>query len=420
MEKNKIRLRSDDASLISRFRNLKNFQDVAELLEVSPKFLYYILNIEKAYISFQIPKKNGGQRTIKSPSKNLKIIQKKLSYILTISSSLSKSAHGFIREKSIVTNAKLHVNKKWVLNFDLKDYFNQFNQGRVIGFFRSFYKFNNEVIGTLVAICCYENTLPQGAPTSPILTNILTYNLDKQMSTLCKKNKYFYSRYVDDITISTDKQQFQKSFIYYDNDEKLQIGTSINKILESTNFETNPAKTRLRISYQNQTVTGITVNEKLNINRKYIRKIRAILHNLKVNDDETAQKIFDKTYYIKHSKDAKKNNKYNIVKGMIEFVAQVKGREDNIFKKLANSFNKLELPENISEISNYSQIEKYHRENCFVIEIEYTLFGDPCGSTATAFLLKGIGVVTSAHTFKDYYDNKNCITDCKIIAFREN
>lgn len=365
-------------------------------------------------------KKNGGKRIIMSPSKNLKILQKKLSYILTISSSLSKSAHGFSREKSIITNAKLHVNKRWVLNFDLKDYFHQFNQGRVIGFFRSFYKFNNEVIGTIVAICCYKNILPQGAPTSPILTNILTYNLDRKLVDLCKKNKYIYTRYVDDITISTNKHKFQKNFVYYDSDGQLQIGTSIEKILESTNFEINPAKTRLRISYQNQTVTGITVNEKLNVNRNYIRKIRAILHNLKVNDDNTAQQKFDKSYYVKHSKYNKAVDKYNVVKGMIEFVAQVKGREDKIFKKLANSFNDLTLPSHISVINAYSKVEKYYRKNCFVIEIEYTLFDEPYGSTATGFVLKGIGVVTSAHTFKHYNDNKEYITDCKILAFRED
>lgn len=421
MKNNSAKLEADDTTLISYFRQLTSFNDVASLLEVSPKFLHYILNVEKSYTTFEIPKKNGGVRTIMTPSKNLKIIQKKLSYILTLCSSLSKSVHGFVQGKSIVTNAKLHVNKQWVLNFDLKDYFNQFNQGKIIGFFRSFYKFNNEVIGTLVAICCYKNTLPQGAPTSPILTNILTYNFDKQMNLICKKSKYIYTRYVDDITISTDKHKFQKNFVYYDEDSNIQIGTSINKILEATNFEINSTKTHLRINYQNQTVTGITVNEKPNVSRNYIKKIRAILHNLKVNDDKTAQKIFDKHYCARHSKNTESNNKYNVVKGMIEYVVQVKGREDSVSKKLIHAFNILNLPENIDPINSYSTIEKVQRKNCFVIEIEYnTIYDDFHAATASAFLLKGVGVLTSAHTFKHYYDIKDEVKECKIVAFREN
>ncbi|EDP68068.1 hypothetical protein CAT7_00875 [Carnobacterium sp. AT7] len=420
MTKRIDQLKTEDSNLISNFRKLNSFYDIASLLEVTPKFLYYILNVEKSYTPFKIPKKNGDMRTIMAPSKNLKIIQKKLSYILTKSSSLNKSAHGFVQGKSIITNAAMHVNKKWVLNFDLKNYFDQFNQGKLIGFFKSYYKFNDEVIGILVSICCHNNILPQGAPTSPILTNILTYNFDKQMSQLCRKNNYIYTRYVDDITISTDKYEFQKRFVYYNENNDVQIGNAINKILEKTNFEINTKKTRLRINYQNQTVTGITVNRKLNVSRKYIRKTRAILHNLKVNNDNVAQKKFDEYYPVRHYRDYKASDKYNVVKGMIEHVAQVKGRDDRIFKKLALSFNDLNLPEHVYELNLYSPFEKNLRKNCFVVEIEYSLYGDFYPATASAFLLKGVGVITSAHTFKQYLEYKDEVEDIKIWAFREN
>ncbi|EJE2853840.1 RNA-dependent DNA polymerase, partial [Listeria monocytogenes] len=121
-------LKEIDDVLIFKFRNLNNFKEIADMLEISPEFLHSILYQKKSYETFFIQKKSGGSREIKSPNNNLKIIQKKLAYILSLNYKMHKSSFGFIKNKSIIDNAKQHTNKTWVFNFDLKDYFHQFNQ----------------------------------------------------------------------------------------------------------------------------------------------------------------------------------------------------------------------------------------------------------------------------------------------------
>lgn len=431
IQKSHIDLKANESDLKGHFKKLSSFNDVATILEISPNFLQYILYKNKTYSVFNIPKRNGLSREIKSPNTNLRIIQKKLSYILSLNYSINKSVHGFVKNRGIKSNAKLHANQNYVLNFDLKDYFHQINQGRVIGFFKKYYNFNNVVAGTLAEICCFENILAQGAPTSPIMANILSFSLDKQMARLCKEKKCVYSRYADDITISTNKEKFPRRFAYIKDNETI-IGSALNSIVEESGFEVNTTKNRLRNNSQSQSVTGITVNKFLNVDRNYIRKIRAILHNFKVNDEELAKEIFFKNYHPRHKRHKKgkdENDMYNVVKGMIEFVSQIKGREDSIYRKLAISFNQLLLPKYVLSIDYLTKTEKDRRKNCFVIDLtyyKYTKGSDKTeifGYTASAFLLKGIGIITSAHTFKDYLNNIDEIKAIgmdTLIAFRAN
>lgn len=415
-----VLLNEIDDVLIFKFRNLNNFKEIADMLEISPAFLHSILYKRKSYDTFSVPKKNGGVRLIQSPNNNLKIIQRKLSYIISLNYKMHRSSFGFIKKKSIVDNAKLHTNKKWVFNFDLKDFFHQFNQGRVIGLFKKYYKFNDSVAGILAEICCHENVLPQGAPTSPILSNILSFELDREFQNKCKKYNCVYSRYVDDITISTNKAYFPKKIARRDTEGDIILGNLSQEIIDNTGFEVNQNKIYLRHSSQNQHVTGLTVNEGVNVSRRYIKKIRAMVHNLRVNGENEAQEIFFRSYMANKASGKQEMNMYAILKGKIQFVGQVKGKENSLFRKLAKEFNDLKLPKDVSPISILTPLEKNRRRYCFVVEVGHDYGDEMYHYTGSAFYLKGVGLISSAHTFKEYYENKEYADKHHMYVFNEN
>jgi len=258
---------------------------VADFLDIPYKQLTYILYIKKVdslYISFEIPKKYGGFRQINAPKDNLKSLQKKLADSLwmyqdslwrekNIKSSLS---HAFEKGKSIFTNARIHKNKRFVMNVDLEGFFESFHFGRIRGFFEKNrdYKLPIEVATVLAQLTCYNGHLPQGAPSSPIITNIICQILDVRLLEIAKKYRLDYTRYADDLTFSTNEKSFMKKqeFFY----EEMQVE------IENAGFRINHNKTRLQHYYSKQKVTGLVVNEKINIDNIYYRKTRAMAHNL--------------------------------------------------------------------------------------------------------------------------------------------
>ena len=199
-------------------------KELAAILGVNAAFLtrtLYIRSINAQYYQFKIPKRSGGDRIINAPTSELKDIQTRLSTLLLdcideLNESKNKSStlsHGFVRERSIVTNAEMHLNKKNVLNIDLSDFFDSFNFGRVRGFFIKNKNFSlNKDIATVIAkIACLNDTLPQGSPCSPVITNLITHSLDIRLASLAKRCSCVYSRYADDITFSTRKKHFLKT-----------------------------------------------------------------------------------------------------------------------------------------------------------------------------------------------------------------
>ncbi|WP_434120444.1 reverse transcriptase domain-containing protein [Pseudomonas fortuita] len=160
------------------------------------------MRLENQYKSFTIAKKSGGVRTIYAPSDYLKPIQAALSLLLQdCIQEITKSkgdgfrstlSHGFVRERSILTNAVMHLSQKNVLNIDLKDFFESFNFGRVRGFFIANKNFQlDPAVATVIAqIACYDNKLPQGSPCSPVITNLITHSLDIRLASLAKEFLY--------------------------------------------------------------------------------------------------------------------------------------------------------------------------------------------------------------------------------------
>lgn len=204
-----------------KFTNINNRNELADFLSIQRKTLTYLLYIEGIddfYDEFYVPKKNFGFRKIKAPKTKLKYVQKKLAVaLLNYQKEISenkkfifKLSHGFEKGKSIITNAKVHRNKRYVINFDLEDFFDSFHFGRVKGFFEKnkYFKLSEEVALCIAQLTCYKGTLPQGAPTSPVITNLIAPILDFRLLKIAKKYKLDYTRYADDLTFSTNNIHF--------------------------------------------------------------------------------------------------------------------------------------------------------------------------------------------------------------------
>ncbi|WP_325768796.1 retron Ec67 family RNA-directed DNA polymerase/endonuclease [Aeromonas caviae] len=265
---------------------------LAKVLDVNPSFLtktLYLTSDELKYKSFEIPKRNGDPRTIYAPNKELKDLQSRLSaLLLDCIDEINKErkitpklSHGFVRNRSIITNAKNHTHKKNVLNLDLNDFFGSFNFGRVRGFFIKNQHFElHEHIATVIAqIACYKNFLPQGSPCSPVITNLIMHSVDIRLAKLAKKNSCTYTRYADDITFSTRENIFPKDIAIADKN-KIHLGRRLSKEITDNGFTINEKKTRVQLMDSRQDVTGLVVNKKVNIKSDYWRITRAMCHSL--------------------------------------------------------------------------------------------------------------------------------------------
>ncbi|RSA46067.1 reverse transcriptase domain-containing protein [Enterococcus faecium] len=209
---------------MENLKKAKNRKDFAELINVPLHKLTYVLykvKVENLYTSFQIPKRSGGVRTIHAPHQDLRDIQKKLADLLVKYKNIIQAtnnmklniSHGFEKNKSIITNARIHRNKRFVFNVDLENFFESFHFGRVKGFFEKneHFMLPSEIAVIIAQICCYNRKLPQGAPTSPVITNLICNILDIRILKLAKKYKLDYSRYADDLSFSTNDKNFLNS-----------------------------------------------------------------------------------------------------------------------------------------------------------------------------------------------------------------
>lgn len=212
----------------------------------------------------------------------MKAIQRKLSkllwnYQLSIWDDIGhipNISHAFEKQKSIITNAKVHRNKRYILNLDLQDFFDSFHFGRVRGYFQKnrFFQLPEEVATTIAQLTCYKGHLPQGAPSSPIITNLICKILDIHLLKIAKKYKLDYTRYADDLTFSTNNKNFKNIW--------LRFMSEISNEIKKAGFTINERKVRLQFKDSRQVVTGLIVNKKLNVDRRYYKLVRAMADRL--------------------------------------------------------------------------------------------------------------------------------------------
>lgn len=306
---------------------------------------YSSLN-QHRYVSFKIPKKRKGEfRTISSPCKGLKCIQKCLCFLLSSLYVPNESATGFVQHKSIVDNAKKHIGKAFVYNIDLRDFFPSISSGRIWKRLQSLpFNFPPDVASLIADLCCHQGVLPQGSPTSPIMTNIVCDRLDIKLSRLAKKYKVRYTRYADDITFSSQSNVFHEDGIF------LQL---VYSTIQKEGFEINTDKTRLRSMYDCQEVTGVKVNSKLNLPVKYVKTIRTMLKNWERGGLDYAQSVFIKNYVPKKLRLIKcEHHIENVLAGKIEYLGMVKGKNDSTYLKLVSRLNALTGVSEMSETSD--------------------------------------------------------------------
>jgi len=240
---------------------------------------FFTLSKRKRYKKIRIPKANWTSRTLYSPVFKLKFAQRKiLKEIIypSIWESLINNVTWFIPWKSIVDNANYHIWKKYLLKLDIKDFFPSITQDRIFALFRTLYGFDYSTSMYLAWLCCYNNQLPQWAPTSPILANLIARFLDYRILWLIKKYNekewlnLTYSRYADDLTFSFNKNMKVNLFISY-----------IIELLLEEGFFPNYDKISLISSWKQQRVTWIVVNEHSSVWRKYYKKYKSLFFNIK-------------------------------------------------------------------------------------------------------------------------------------------
>jgi len=269
------------------------------------------------YTHFTINKRNGTPRQIWSPIPRLKYVQRWILENILNNLMTHGAAHGFVRGKSIITNAAVHSNSALLIKLDVKDFFPSVHWRRVKGVFR--HAGYPEQIATLLALLCTESprqmvqqngktyyvalsdrALPQGAPTSPALTNIVCLNLDRRLTGLADKLGLRYSRYADDLTFSLPANTTSTKNATQPSDHNRLIGQllgSVHKILREEGFILNNDKTRVIRMGNQHTVTGMVVNGEgvPRVPRKIKRMLRAALHNLdsgqSLRDGETLDNL---------------------------------------------------------------------------------------------------------------------------------
>lgn len=270
-----------------------NVKDLAKAMNISVNELRFLSFSRKNskishYKRFKVAKKSGGFRLISAPMPRLKRAQHFILEHVLNKVTVHSKAHGCVISKSILSNAKPHVNKAIVINQDLQNFFPSITYKRIKGVFKSLGY--SEQISVIFALLCSEpkildvsllgenyfaqrgeRFLPQGSPCSPAITNILCRKMDFRLDGLANKYGFAYTRYVDDITFSGNKEQFPNitAILKYS-----------KKIVKEENFRLHPDKLRIMKRNQRQEVTGVVVNEKPNISKKSLKRFRALLFQI--------------------------------------------------------------------------------------------------------------------------------------------
>ncbi|WP_206245719.1 retron Ec67 family RNA-directed DNA polymerase/endonuclease [Novosphingobium terrae] len=333
-----------------------NRHDLAALLRFQTKMMtsiVYATHESLKYKTFKVPKKSGGDRTIAAPIPQLKLLQRRLADLLMDCHAAIMDTHphrkglqfGYLPELSVVDNAYRHRRRRMVLNVDLADFFSSINFGRVRGFFLSDAAFQlHPVVATTIAqIACWNNELPQGSPCSPIISGLIGGILDRRLGALAREHGCTYSRYVDDLTFSTNADTFPNELAALDPATgRWAVGGKLSHAVGKAGFLVNPDKTRLFGMTGRQTVTGLVVNDKVNINRDYEMRTRAAVHHFIRKGVYTVPASLES---VAAGKPPEKETSPHRLEGMLQWIYSVRDfsddRKDGSKRHHPTSFSKV-------------------------------------------------------------------------------
>jgi RNA-directed DNA polymerase len=311
------------------------------------------------YKHFTITKRNGSPRVIAEPRQRLKVIQKRvLAFLEARSGPFKPAVHGFVPKRSIVTNARTHCSTRnhHVLNLDLQDFFPSISFYRVRGVLRKHpFNFSHQVATTIAHICTLDKTLPQGAPTSPFLSNLVCRSMDRDLTDLARRNLARYTRYADDITFSFPVKKTSRlptAICVVDDDGGVTIGGELHDLITSKHhFTINAAKTRLSDRFRRMEVTGLTINKFPNVPRIFIDRIRGALNAWERNGYDAAENgwremvtkaasgPYERKPWKRQTRGGSVPKLKNVLWGKLLYLRMVRGKDDLIYTRLAERFN---------------------------------------------------------------------------------
>ena len=367
--------------------------DADKFYPFTMKHLLYYCNPNHAfhrYRQFKIKKKSGGFRQITAPhNQSFMMLLQCVNEILKAIYTPSDYAMGFTERRSVVTNAAVHKGQNYVFNLDLKDFFPSVEQARVWKRIQlAPFNFPVAIANLVAGLCSMRETrkdingkitfayiLPQGAPTSPIITNMICDNLDRRLAGLAKRFGLHYTRYADDITFSS------MHYVYAENGE---FRKELTRIICSQGFTINDKKTRLQKLGCRQEVTGIIVSDKLNVAKKYVREIRSLLYIWEKYGYTDAISRFLPKYKAEKGHIKKGNpDLTNVLDGKLMYLKMVKGDTDTVYAKLYSKFQEL--------VAKNSEPEKTNSFGITYIETIPLLNFEQTKATTVTITKKGDG-----------------------------
>ncbi|WAC28567.1 reverse transcriptase domain-containing protein [Ancylobacter sp. SL191] len=366
-------------------KELVSFSDFLAFTSTSAKELSFLSKyVSIKYKSFHVPKKKGGTRQLLCPDPRLKYLQRRILLLLNQIYTPLYPVHGFVKGRGIASNALQHQRKPYLLNIDLKDYFGTISRPRVRGALVAM-GVEQSIADAICTICTISNKLPQGAPSSPTLSNIVTYKLDRSLTEFCKQHKIMYSRYADDISLSSYRIPSALFKLGDPPSGRLsidQLSAEFLAILSQNGFSLNPEKLWLSKRRDRKLVTGLIVNKFVNIERKYIRNVRSSIFRVEKLGIDYANAEFQQRYKTH-------KNIHSVIRGRLEWISQIRGKNYEPYRRLAKRYNNL-FPDKLEIEPTPVEIA----ENAVWV-IEY--FGENDCNQGTAFFLEGVGLVTADH-----------------------
>ena len=331
----------DRDQFIEVYRSLRSWQDLAEFWEIPRGQLAYhafVADRSELYSSFQIPRRYGGHRKIEVPSATLRYLQRIVHESLSRIYKPHRAVHGFVEGKSILSNAETHLNSRFVITMDLEDFFPTISGQRIQKRLEAEpYGLSSRVANAIVSLATNPlGVLPQGSPSSPVIANIMASQLDSELASFVSPYRCRYTRYADDITISTRRERLSPQIARYQNDEgtgQAVLGDRIVAIVTDNGFRINHRKTRVRSHWTRQVCTGLIVNgDRVSVRRSYVRALRSLIyswskcgwaHAAKVLADRTGRTAFDERERL-----------FNHVRGKVDYVGMIRGLDDPVYVKL--------------------------------------------------------------------------------------
>lgn len=334
----------------------------------------------RMYAQFSIAKGGGKVRAIMAPDWRLKMLQRKLVALLDQLYRVRNPVHGFVPSRSVKTNAETHGRRRFIINLDLKDFFPTITENRVRGLLNSL-GIDSRVAEIIAHLCCFNSHLPQGAPTSPVLSNMICYRLDTDLLQIAKEARTIYTRYADDITFSSYQPPaplFEGSVPSSGRFSPDVLVPALRNAISTNGFIINPDKAHYADRNSRRMVTGVKINAGLNVDRRYVRYIRAVLHSVEKLGLSDAQ--------AKYIAGGGTGEISAHLRGKIAYLAHLKGQTDPVVRSVALRFNKSFSSRPIK----LSATEEERRDRAIWV-VEHP------NQQGTAFFLKEVGLVTAAH-----------------------